>query len=271
MTNVRDCIHHCRPSLAILRRCFFHYQLPTVGFAAYVYLPTTALRAWPALRLKILSDTPPTAHDSTKPPFAFPRNMLILSTVMLTVHFWIFILRVNGYPYYQPSYYKPPTVSAYDNLCRKWRSFTSPGSSPPPPWPSSFLSKASDTTANAHDYLLGSDTKAIAIDNCSTHHVTPDQSAFVPGSFQPGTSGAVGLGGNTVIAGTGAVHWEIVDDDGIPHLFCLTNVSYVPTCPYRLISIGCLSKHFCDSNSQATTITSGNHFSDFVWDHSKFS
>ena len=189
---------------------------------------------------------------------------------MLTVHFWIFILRVNGYPYYQPSYYKPPTVSAYDNLCRKWRSFTSPGSSPPPPWPSSFLSQASDTTANAHDYLLGSDTKAIAIDNCSTHHVTPDQSDFVPGSFQPGTSGAVGLGGNTVIAGTGTVHWEIVDDDGIPHLFCLTNVSYVPTCPYRLISIGCLSKHFCDSDSQGTTITSGSDFSDFVWDHSKF-
>jgi hypothetical protein len=57
----------------------------------------------------------------------------------------------------------------------------------------------------------------------------------------------------------------------MPHLFCLHDVSYVPTCPYRLISIDRLSRHFRDYDTRGTFISSGGGSSIFVWDNGKFS
>jgi hypothetical protein len=198
--------------------------------------------------------------------------MLIFSAVMITMHFWIFTLRMNGYPYFQPKFRKTPRTAHFASaLSRQWWSYMTPNHAPFSARRQTFVSHSQAVPTATHDHLLGSNVHSIAIDNCSTHHVTPEKSDFVVGSFVPGLSAAVGLGGDTSIAGTGTVHWEIIDDDGVPHLFCLHDVSYVPTCPYRLISIDQLSKHFDDYDTQGTIISSGGGVSNFIWDHGKFS
>jgi hypothetical protein len=78
----------------------------------------------------------------------------------------------------------------------------------------------------------------VALDNCTTGHITFKKEDFIPGSYVEYTDikPVEGVGGTTSAAGCGLVRWTLTNQDDQVHLLILHNVVYVPTSPLRLLS-----------------------------------
>eukprot|EP00978_Attheya_sp_CCMP212_P033292 scaffold133765_cov60-Attheya_sp.AAC.6 len=200
-------------------------------------------------------------------PFAYPRWMLVLTHYMLSNHTWKFWMLLAGFIIH-------PTLghSVYHSKSARskiWR----------PPWNNFGISKtpreqalfSSLNASNSRQHLnalhLDLEGFDIALDNCTTGHITCSKDDFIEGSFRayPQGKSIEGVGGLTSATGQGSVKWMITDDMDQLHLFILHNVSYVPTSPLRLLSPQQLSFDLRDHKEQGTYITTYASDSHFVW------
>jgi hypothetical protein len=71
----------------------------------------------------------------------------------------------------------------------------------------------------------------VALDNCTTGHITFNKTDFIPRSYVEYSDSKVveGVGGSTSAASRGSVPWTLTDQDDQVHLMILHNVNFVPT------------------------------------------
>jgi hypothetical protein len=133
-----------------------------------------------------------------------------------------------------------------------------------------FSSMQTNVTEQSINALhLDIDGFDVALDNCTTGHITFDKEDFIPGSYVEYTDSksVEGVGGTTSAAGRGSVRWTLTDQDNQVHLLILHNVNYVPTSPLRLLSPQQLSYDLGDDKEKGTYITTYTSESVFVWHH----
>jgi hypothetical protein len=81
-----------------------------------------------------------------------------------------------------------------------------------------------------------SDSKQVAIDNCSSRSLTTLQKDFVPSTIRKCNVAVSGVGGQIKCKAQGTVCWTIEDDQGHPHDILLPNTPMCEALPHRLLS-----------------------------------
>jgi hypothetical protein len=81
-----------------------------------------------------------------------------------------------------------------------------------------------------------SDSKQVAIDNCSSRSLTTSRKDFVPGTIRKCNVTVSGAGGHIKCKIKGTVCWTFEDDQGRPHDFLLPNTPMCEGLPHRLLS-----------------------------------
>jgi hypothetical protein len=94
------------------------------------------------------------------------------------------------------------------------------------------LSAATVGRAAAFD----SDSKQIAINNCSSRCLTNSRNDFLPGTVTPCNIGILGVGGRVKCKLKGTVSWTIEDDQGRSHDIVIPDTPMCTALPHRLLS-----------------------------------
>ena len=94
------------------------------------------------------------------------------------------------------------------------------------------LSASAIQTTTAFD----SDSKQIAIDNCSSRCLTNSRRDFLPGTIQKCNIAVMGVGGSIKCRIKGTVSWTVEDDQGRPHDIIIPDVPMSAELPHRLLS-----------------------------------
>jgi hypothetical protein len=81
-----------------------------------------------------------------------------------------------------------------------------------------------------------SDSKQVAIDNCSSRSLTTLRKDFVPGTIQKCNVAVSGVGGQIRRKIKGTVRWTFEDDQGRPNNCLLPNTPMSEALPHRLLS-----------------------------------
>jgi hypothetical protein len=88
----------------------------------------------------------------------------------------------------------------------------------------------------ADTMAFDSDSKQVAIENCSSRSLTTSRRDFVPGTIQKCNVAVSGLGGQIKCKIKGTVCWTFDDDQGRPHDFLLPTTPMCEALPHRLLS-----------------------------------
>jgi hypothetical protein len=119
-----------------------------------------------------------------------------------------------------------------------------------PPWQFPWRPQEADSTALFSSLHASKDTQHlnalhldingynIAIDNCTTGHLTFTKDDFIANSYVEynDIKAIEGVGSTTAAAGRGSVKWMMADENDELHQFILHNVNHVPTSPLQLLS-----------------------------------
>jgi hypothetical protein len=81
-----------------------------------------------------------------------------------------------------------------------------------------------------------SDSKQVAIDNCSSRSLTTSRKDFVPGTIRKCNVAVSGVGGQIKCKIKGTVCWTFEDDQERPPDFLLPNTPMCEALPHRLLS-----------------------------------
>jgi hypothetical protein len=91
---------------------------------------------------------------------------------------------------------------------------------------------ASVSRATAFD----SDSKEIAIDNCSSRCLTNSRNDFLPGTVRKCNVAVLGVGGRVRCSIKGTISWTIEDDLGRAHDIVIPDTPLCSSLPHRLLS-----------------------------------
>jgi hypothetical protein len=92
------------------------------------------------------------------------------------------------------------------------------------------------TAALGEQTRFDSDSKPIAIDNCSSLCLTNSRSDFIPGTVKSCNVRILGVGGRVKCKVKGTVSWTIEDDQGRAHDIIIPHTPLHPDLPHRLLS-----------------------------------
>jgi hypothetical protein len=86
---------------------------------------------------------------------------------------------------------------------------------------------------NLNALHLDLDGYNIALDNCTTGHITFNKDDFIANLYTEysDVTAIKRVGGTTAAAGRGSVKWMLMDKKDELHMFVLHNVNYAPTSP----------------------------------------
>jgi hypothetical protein len=94
------------------------------------------------------------------------------------------------------------------------------------------MAAASNSRVTAFD----SDSKEIAIDNCSSRCLTNSRHDFLPGTVRKCNLAVIGVGGQVKCSIKGTVSWTIEDDLGRAHDIIIPDTPLCLSLPHRLLS-----------------------------------
>jgi hypothetical protein len=95
------------------------------------------------------------------------------------------------------------------------------------------------------------DSKAVAIDNCSSRCLTNSRSDFLPGTLKSCNIGIQGVGGRVKCKVKGTVSWTIEDNQGRSHDIIVPDTPLCPSLPHRILS----PQHWAQETERRSRVT----------------